>query len=58
MNSFPKTGAAVITDFGPYDHYSIVSDRLGQDGKPMLISHTQRNGTVKEEEKWTPDLRQ
>ncbi len=52
MISLSKTGHIVISDFGFYNHYSIISDRIGDDGQPMLISLTERNGTVKEEN-WT-----
>lgn len=42
-------GDIVVSDFGMYQHWSIVSDATCQKGLPMLISATQRNGTVKEE---------
>ena len=44
-----KPGDIVATDYGVYDHWSIVSDRFCDAGKHMLISATRRNGTVKEE---------
>ncbi len=44
-----KPGDVVVTSFGVYQHWSLVSDRLCSAGKPMLISATQRNGTVREE---------
>ncbi|WP_298906106.1 lecithin retinol acyltransferase family protein [uncultured Aliiroseovarius sp.] len=42
-------GDVVVTDMGAYQHYSVVSDRRCAAGKLMLISATQRNGTVREE---------
>ncbi|MXR68130.1 hypothetical protein GNT65_05505 [Shewanella sp. JBTF-M18] len=42
-------GDVVVTDFGIYQHWSFVSDAVCSKGKPMLISATKRNGTVKEE---------
>lgn len=42
-------GDVVVTKFGLYEHWSLVSDRVCERGKPMLISATQRNGTVQEE---------
>lgn len=42
-------GDVVATDFGPYQHLSLVSDKQCKDGMPMLISATKRTGTVKEE---------
>ncbi|PSU69815.1 hypothetical protein C9J22_13125 [Photobacterium phosphoreum] len=44
-----KPGLIVASDFGFYQHLSIVSDEISTDGKPFLISATKRNGTVKEE---------
>lgn len=44
-----QAGDVVVTDFGLYQHWSIVSDRLCSLGKNMLISATKRTGTVKEE---------
>ena len=37
-----------IVHMGLYQHWALLSDRI-RDGKPMLISNTWRNGTVKEE---------
>ena len=48
VNSF-KPGDVVVTDFGSFQHWSIVTDRKCKQSKPMLISATKRNGTVKEE---------
>jgi hypothetical protein len=42
-------GDLIKTDFGGYDHWSIVSDNVCENGNLKLISATQRNGTVKEE---------
>lgn len=44
-----KPGDVVVTDFGAYQHWSIVTDRLCEFGRNMLISATKRNGTVREE---------
>lgn len=44
-----KAGDVVVTQFGMYQHWSIVSDRLCGLGKNMLISATKRTGTVQEE---------
>ncbi|PSV11671.1 hypothetical protein C0W59_19255 [Photobacterium kishitanii] len=44
-----KAGDIVVSDFDLYEHYSVVSDEISTDGKPLLISATQRHGTVKEE---------
>lgn len=44
-----KPGDVVATNFGLYQHLSLVSDRLCENGKHMLISATNRTGTVKEE---------
>jgi hypothetical protein len=44
-----RPGDVVVTDFDFYQHWSLVTDRLCQQGKYMLISATSRNGTVKEE---------
>ena len=44
-----KAGDIVVTDFGAYQHHSVVSDRLDEQGKPFLISATKRTGTVREE---------
>ena len=38
----------VIVYMGLYQHWALLSDRT-KNGKPMLISNTRRNGTVKEE---------
>ncbi|MGF1805846.1 lecithin retinol acyltransferase family protein [Aliivibrio sifiae] len=43
-------GDLIKSNFGGYDHWSIVSDSLCENGKFKLISATKRNGTVKEEE--------
>ncbi|OED55747.1 hypothetical protein BEI46_09585 [Aliivibrio fischeri] len=43
-------GDLIKSNFGSYDHWSIVSDSLCENGKFKLISATKRNGTVKEEE--------
>ena len=45
----PNPGDIVVTNFGIYQHWSIVSDAFCASGKPMLISATKRNRTVKEE---------
>lgn len=42
-------GDIVVTNFGSYQHYSIISDRCDASGQFMLISATSRNGTVLEE---------
>ncbi|CAH8206859.1 lecithin retinol acyltransferase family protein [Vibrio aestuarianus] len=44
-----KAGDIVVSDFGIYQHWSLVSDTFCEKGLPMLISATKRNGTVKEE---------
>lgn len=44
-----SAGDIVVSNFGIYQHWSIVSDSLCEKGLPMLISATQRNGTVQEE---------
>lgn len=44
-----QPGDIVASDFGNYHHWSVVSDNVCLLGKPMLISATKRNGTVKEE---------
>ena len=50
MNDIPvKAGDLVVTQFGVYQHWSIVSDQLCLAGKNMLISATKRTGTVQEE---------
>lgn len=42
-------GDVVVTNFGIYQHWSLVTDKICNQGKHMLISATKRNGTVKEE---------
>jgi len=42
-------GDIVVTNFGGYQHWSLVTDKVCDQGKPMLISATKRNGTVQEE---------
>ena len=50
MNSVVvKAGDVVVTQFGVYQHWSLVSDRVCSLGKYMLISATKRTGTVQEE---------
>ncbi len=44
-----KPGDVVVTNFGIYQHWSLVTDRKCDEGNYMLISATKRNGTVKEE---------
>jgi len=44
-----RPGDAVITDMGLYQHHSVVTDRIGPDNMPMLISASNRTGTVREE---------
>jgi hypothetical protein len=44
-----QPGDIVVTDFGAYQHWSLVSDTHCKLGKPMLISATRRSGTVREE---------
>jgi len=44
-----QAGDVVVTQFGIYQHWSLVSDQLCALGKNMLISATKRTGTVKEE---------
>lgn len=44
-----KPGDIIVSDFGIYQHWSIVSDTLCSKNKYMLISATNRNGTVREE---------
>lgn len=46
---YPKPGDVVVTNFSGYQHWSLVSDKLCELGKPLLISATMRNGTVSEE---------
>ncbi len=42
-------GDIVVTNFSGYQHYSIVSNKRCDEGKPMLISASRRTGTVQEE---------
>lgn len=42
-------GSIVASNFGAYEHWSIVSDKKCEKGLPMLISATKRTGTVREE---------
>ena len=44
-----KAGDVVVTEMGFYQHWSIVTGEVCPNGTPMLISATQRNGTVLEE---------
>lgn len=44
-----KPGDVVVSQFGVYQHWSIVSDRICSMGRNLLISATERTGTVKEE---------
>ncbi|MCD9544298.1 hypothetical protein GLP24_05500 [Photobacterium carnosum] len=44
-----NAGDIVVSNFGVYQHWSLVSDSLCKKGLPMLISATKRNGTVQEE---------
>jgi hypothetical protein len=44
-----KPGDIIVTNYGTYQHWSLVSDRIGSDNKLMLISATKRLGTVAEE---------
>ncbi|WP_415886594.1 lecithin retinol acyltransferase family protein [Neptuniibacter sp. QD37_6] len=44
-----KPGDIIVTNYGTYQHWSLVSDRIGADNKLMLISATKRLGTVAEE---------
>lgn len=46
---YPKPGDVVVTNFTGYQHWSLVSDKLCELGRPLLISATKRNGTVSEE---------
>ena len=46
-----KPGDIIVTDFGIYQHWSLVTDRICSKGTYMLLSATKRNGTV-EEEAW------
>lgn len=42
-------GSTLAVDCGAFTHYAIISDQLGPDGRPKLISASKRTGTVKEE---------
>ncbi|EKO3549517.1 lecithin retinol acyltransferase family protein [Vibrio fluvialis] len=44
-----KAGDVIVSNFGMYQHWALVSDSLCDQGFPMLISATKRNGTVREE---------
>ncbi|EKF9596217.1 lecithin retinol acyltransferase family protein [Vibrio cholerae] len=44
-----KAGDIIVSDFGIYQHWSLVSDTICDKGLPMLISATKRTGTVQEE---------
>ena len=44
-----KPGDVVVTNFTGYQHWSLVSDKVCDQGKFMLISATERNSTVQEE---------
>jgi hypothetical protein len=44
-----EPGNVVVTDFGIYQHWSLVTDKFCEKGRNMLISATKRTGTVKEE---------
>lgn len=44
-----KPGDVVVSDFGLYQHWSLVSDRRCEQGELMLISASKRTGTVREE---------
>jgi hypothetical protein len=44
-----NSGDIIAIYCGLFVHYSIISDRLGPDLKPMLISASNRTGTVSEE---------
>lgn len=48
-NLVVQAGDVVVTQFGIYQHWSVVSDRFCSLGKNMLISATKRTGTVQEE---------
>lgn len=45
-----NAGDIVVSDFGHYQHWSIVSDAICAKGLPRLISATKRNGTVRVED--------
>ena len=42
-------GDVLAISCGIYTHYTIISDQYGPDAKPMLISASNRTGTVREE---------
>lgn len=44
-----QPGDIIATNFGIYQHWSLVTDRFCDYGNFMLISATKRNGTVQEE---------
>jgi hypothetical protein len=48
-NLVVKPGDIIATQFGIYQHWSVVSDQLCSLGKNMLISATKRTGTVQVE---------
>jgi hypothetical protein len=48
-NLVVQAGDVVVTQFGIYQHWSLVSDRFCSLGKNMLLSATKRTGTVQEE---------
>ncbi|EOY4517341.1 lecithin retinol acyltransferase family protein [Vibrio vulnificus] len=48
-NIVVSAGDVVVSDFGGYQHWSIVTDTFCSKGLPQLISATKRNGTVREE---------
>ncbi len=47
--SIQNAGDIVVSNFGVYQHWSLVSDSLCKKGLPKLISATKRNNTVQEE---------
>ena len=49
INLNVKPGDVVATNFGVYQHWSLVTDKYCDSEKPMLISATKRNGSVQEE---------
>ncbi|MCF6441060.1 hypothetical protein L1077_16610 [Pseudoalteromonas luteoviolacea] len=44
-----QPGDVVVSQFGLYQHWAVVSDMVCSQGKNMLISASKRTGTVKEE---------
>jgi len=44
-----KPGDTLVSEFGGYQHWSLVTDQVCEKGMPMLISATKRNNTVQEE---------